>query len=76
MQPKRLPDPSPFKELEEKKALEQEDRLGGPPNVLKIREIDLEPPEVHGRNVVGMKRILTEKVITDSTHHKNGEIKK
>jgi hypothetical protein len=43
---------------------------------LRIREIDLDPPEIHGRNTVGLKRIVTDKIQTDSTHHKNGEIKK
>lgn len=41
-----------------------------------IREIDLDPPEIHGKNNLGLKRLVTDKIMTDSSHHKNGEIKK
>jgi hypothetical protein len=41
-----------------------------------IREIDIDPPSIHGKNNYGMKRLVTDRIITDSTHHKKGEIKK
>lgn len=40
-----------------------------------IREIDLNPPLIYGKNQLGMKRILADKILTDSSHHENGEIK-
>lgn len=75
LQPKRMPEPSNFKRLKDESSsrrvtVAESGETGG------IREIDLEPPEIHGRNNVGMRRILTDRILTDSTHHKNGEIKK
>ena len=43
---------------------------------LHIREIDMDPPEIYGKNSFGLKRLVTDRIMTDSTHHKNGEIKK
>jgi hypothetical protein len=68
------------KEIEDKeiKAGKKEiDLLGHKPNQdLYIREIDLEPPEIIGKNSFGLKRLVTDKIMTDSTHHRSGEIKK
>lgn len=72
-----MPEPSNFKALKVREEMEanKETNLANAED-RRIREIDLDAPEIHGRNNVRMKRIIAEKIQTDSTHHKNGEIKK
>lgn len=69
-----MPEPSNFKRLVNENS--QRTMAADHEELARIREIDLDPPEIHGRNNVGMRRILTDRILTDSTHHKNGEIKK
>lgn len=64
-------------EREAKLGKKEVDFLGHKPNQdLYIREIDLDPPEIIGKNNFGLKRLVTDKIMTDSTHHRSGEIKK
>ena len=55
------------------KKLPEQSKFSKPSN--RIRDIDLNPPKIYGKNQLGMKRILTNKIQTDSSHHENGEIK-
>lgn len=57
----------PTKKLAEPKHFERD--------ISRIREIDLSPPIVYGKSNVGIKRILTNKIETDSHRHNNSEIK-
>lgn len=40
-----------------------------------IREVETAPPPIFGQNDLGLKRIQPNTLITDSSHHKNGQIK-
>lgn len=83
-----MPEPSNFmthakkaKEFKEKESQDQPKDLYGMGSrqtfeEMHIREIDIDPPVIHGKNNFGMKRLVTDRIITDSTHHKKGEIKK
>ena len=74
-----MPEPSNFMnqiKKEESQHEENKSLLGTVSRNFGIREIDLKPPEIHGRNTVGLNRIVNDKIITDSTHHRNGEIKR
>lgn len=41
-----------------------------------IREIDLEAPELHGKNEEGLLQLEKGRITTDSNHHLNHRIKK
>jgi hypothetical protein len=64
LQKRRLAEPTKFSDLDKNR------------NAVKdIREIDIDPPEIFGKNQSCMRRILADKLQTDSSHHDNGEIK-
>lgn len=41
----------------------------------RIRKIDLNPPPIFSESSIGMQRLVPGKLISDSTHHTNGQIK-
>jgi len=40
-----------------------------------VRRIDVDPPKIYGYSKANLKRISATRILTDSTHHQNGEIK-
>ena len=57
----------PTKKIPEKKHIE--------PDPQAVREIDINPPVIYGKNNTGVKRLLKDKIITDRNHHNNQKIK-